>query len=108
MQMGTIKRQVKDEAGRPVGKQSDSPVFDTRHYEVKFQDGEMESYITNLFCEHLYYQVDDEGQIFLMLEDIIFHCVSEGAAPKSEGYWTNPAGRQYQRCTTKGWDILVQ
>eukprot|EP00957_Ditylum_brightwellii_P070964 5392663-Ditylum_brightwellii.AAC.1 len=68
----------------------------------------MESYTTNIIRENLYSLVDEEGQSFQTLEDIIDHCVSEGAVPKSEGYWTKSAGRQYRRCTMKGWDILVQ
>eukprot|EP00957_Ditylum_brightwellii_P184764 14072883-Ditylum_brightwellii.AAC.1 len=52
--------------------------------------------------------VDEEGQIFQMLQDIVDHHTSEGAVPKSEGYWANSAGRRCQRRTSKVWDILVQ
>jgi len=45
--------------------------LDTRLYQVIFPDGETAEYSANVIAECLYLQVDDEGNQFLLMDEII-------------------------------------
>lgn len=53
--------------------------MDTREYEVIFPDGSVQSYLANTIAENLYSQVDDEGQGFSIMSEIIDHEKDESA-----------------------------
>jgi hypothetical protein len=54
-------------------------MMDTREYEVIFPDGSVQSYLANTIAENLYSQVDDEGQGFSIMSEIIDHEKDESA-----------------------------
>ena len=47
--------------------------LDTAQYEVEFEDGAVERYHANIIAEHIYSQMDDEGNGVALLDDIIDH-----------------------------------
>jgi hypothetical protein len=53
------------------GKASAHPIPDTRLYNVEFPDGRSEEYTANIIAENMYAQCDEEGNQFLMLQDIV-------------------------------------
>jgi hypothetical protein len=61
----------RDHDGNPVGRANANPILDTRLYQVIFPDGETAEYSANIIAECLYSQVDDEGNQFLLLDEII-------------------------------------
>ena len=42
-------------------------------YEVQFDDEHIESYATNLSAKNIYEQLDDEGNKFKLIKEIIEH-----------------------------------
>jgi hypothetical protein len=52
---------------------SANPILDTRTYNVEFPDGRREEYMANVIAKFMYAQGDEEGNQFLMLQDIVGH-----------------------------------
>ena len=60
-----------------------------------------------MIAENLYSQIDDEGNQFLMLDEIVDHRTNGSAVSVDDGWVTSSAGKR-RRQTTKGWDLLIQ
>jgi len=78
----------RDNDGNPVGRASDNPLLDTREYLVEFVDGSTEAYTTNLIAEAMYSQVDEEGHLQVLMEDINDHRKDGSAVPVDDGFMT--------------------
>ena len=104
---GTVKKQVRNLEGQPVGRAHRNPVFDTREYDVEMMDGTVERYSANVIAENLYAQVDDEGRMEAMLKEIGGHRKGPNAVDKEEGFIWSHNGNQIPIRTTKGWEIEV-
>ena len=72
-QKGCVIRWKRDHAGNPGGKYSSNPYHDTSLYDVEFNDGHVESFPANLIAQHIYEQLDDDGNCFCLIEEIIDH-----------------------------------
>jgi hypothetical protein len=68
------------------GKASASPSLDTITYNVEFPDGGSEDYTANVIAENMYAQCDEEGNHFLMLQDIVGHKTDGRAAERADMY----------------------
>jgi hypothetical protein len=71
--LGTVLSRKRDLDGNPIGKAHDNPLFDTRIYMVGFPDGHVEEFSTNVIAECLYSQIDQEGNQYLLIDEIIDH-----------------------------------
>ena len=58
MVSGTMKSQVKDHEGDPIGIANQNPILDTRVYEVEFTYGGQVELGTNIIAECMYAQCD--------------------------------------------------
>jgi hypothetical protein len=67
-----IKR-AKGIGGEAVCHAHANPFFDTREYEVEFTDGTIERYAANIITKNMYAQVNDEGNMFQLLDEIMDH-----------------------------------
>ena len=105
---GRVVGRKRDNDGNPVGRASDNPLLDTREYLVEFVDGSTEAYTTNLIAEAMYSQVDEEGHLQVLMEDINDHRKDGSAVPVDDGFMTTRSGRRVRRRTTKGWELNVQ
>ena len=105
--MGTIKKRLKGEDGRPIGHSHHNPFLNTRRYEVEI-DGIPHEYAANAIAENLYSQVDTEGCQQLIFREIIDHCKGEDAILICEGTTTTRCGQSRPVITTKGWDLKIQ
>ena len=104
---GQVKRRKRDADGNLIGKASSNPILDTSMYEVEFQDGHVESYAANLIAENIYEQLDDEGNKYRLIDQIIDHKKDATAIPLSNGtIMLN--GREHKKRTTRGWSLCVQ
>ena len=74
MAKATIIGQKRDMEGALIGNTHPNPILDTRLYEVRFNDGKMAAYSTNIIAENIYEQADDEGQRWVMMDEIVDHC----------------------------------
>ena len=50
-------------------------MLDTWVYEAEYLDGNKASLDVNTIAENLFPQVDEEGNIFLIFDQIVDHCV---------------------------------
>ena len=105
--MGTVRRRVKDDDGRPVGKRASNPILDSREYEVEFPDGSTDTYAANLIYENLFSQVDEEGHQYQVMDEILDHKKEEGAIDKEDGFYEDSTKNKRRKMTTRGWKLLI-
>ena len=78
-------------------------MLDTRIYEVEYHDGH-KSYLTvNTIAKNLFSQVDEEGNLHVLLDCIADHRTNGMELPIDEAYITSKNGGRRKRQTTKGW-----
>jgi hypothetical protein len=68
---GLVIKCAKGIGGEPVGHACANPFFDTREYEVEFTNGNIEQYAMNVIANNMYAQVDDKGNMFQLLDEIM-------------------------------------
>jgi hypothetical protein len=66
----------------PVGKRNSNPLLDTREYDVQLSDGTRQCVTANLIAESILSQVNDEGNSFAIIKDIIDHRKDDSAVDK--------------------------
>jgi hypothetical protein len=109
-----LKAQVtarkRDSNGNPVGKANLKPILDTREYVVQFfEDGTKDVFSANAMGECMYAQVDNEGNTFALMSEIIDHKSDARRAMKiADGTFMNKQGRMRPCITTQGWRLLVE
>ena len=57
--------------------------------------------------ENIYTQIDKEGNMFVLLDEIIDHKKDPSAIDISNGTYTTKNGMTRKVITTKGWQLLV-
>ena len=90
-----------------LGTQNPNPLLDTATYEVKFDDGEVDTYTANIIAEHIYSQVDDDGYNYYVFDEIIDHRYDETALFEEEAKYTKGGQKVFKR-TTRGWEMCVR
>jgi hypothetical protein len=104
-----VKKRARDEVtGNLIGKRNNNPYLSTAVYDVEFPDGEIESYAANLVAENLYFQCDDEGNMFLVLQEISNHRSGDDVTQIDNGFVFSNNGNHAPKRTTRGWDLLVE
>jgi len=68
---GKVTGYKRDGSGNPIGKTNPNPLLNTRMYQVQFSDGTIQDYAANHIAEAIYAAVDDEGNRFVLLDEII-------------------------------------
>ncbi len=101
---GRVVKRSRGLDGEAIGRAHVNPLFDTRKYEVEFTDGTREKYQANIIAEN----VDDEGNQYMLLQEITDHKKDNSAIPMSEGMIQNSSGTSKPKVTTRGWFLLVQ
>ena len=81
-----VTKRMRDAEGRLIGTANENPLLDTREYAVKFRDGHSESLSANLLEQFLYSQVDEEGNVHVLLDDIIDHRRGNRAVDKEDAF----------------------
>ena len=107
MAPGVVKRRVRDDDGKLVGKTNPNPLKDTSLYEVEFVDGTIERYAANQIAENIYEQLDDEGNRYRLVEEIVDYRKNADAVTKDNATVVI-RGKEHQRRTTRGWELCVQ
>ena len=108
VQYGKVTKRLRDAEGRPIGTANDNPLLDTREYTVEFMDGHTESLSANIVAQHLFSQIDEEGNRHVLLDDIVDHRRSDSAVSKEDAFVTMSNGVKRRRQTTQGWQLLCQ
>jgi len=95
-----------DRDGKPVGVGHSNPLLDTRVYEVQFPDGHTEEFAANTIAENIYSQVDEEGNQYLLMQEITDH-KKDGSAVAADDKWIHHGYNKQLRRTTQGWQLRV-
>ena len=85
---------------KPIGQASNTPMLDTRQYDVEFLDGEIEVYTANIISENLLSQVDEEGHSQMMIHEIVDHRLTEEEILKNEGTFITRSGMERKKRMT--------
>jgi hypothetical protein len=83
LQKGTVMRRKQDADGNPVGRSHSNPLLHMREYEVEFQDGATDTYTANIIAESMYSQVDEDGNSYSLISEIVDH-KSDGIAVRTD------------------------
>ncbi len=75
-------------------------------YEVTFPDGHVEEYVANVIAENIYSQVDEEGNQFVMLKEIIDHR-KDHTAVAIDDKWIQHGSNKTLCKTTQGWQLRI-
>jgi len=51
--------------------------------------------------------VDDDGNMFVLLDEIIYHRSSDKALTEAESWCETKSGTKRRKPTTKGWELLI-
>eukprot|EP00536_Pseudo-nitzschia_multiseries_P015133 jgi/Psemu1/41402/gm1.41402_g len=102
-----VKDRVRDLQNRPIGVRNENPILDTRLYKLQLPDGTIEEYTANIVAERLYSSVDDDGQMFTLLDELIDHECDNTALSEEEATTIAKNGRKSHKPTTRGWRILA-
>jgi hypothetical protein len=59
--------------GNYIGRAHANPILDSRQFIIEFPDGKQQDIAYNMLAEHLFSQVDEEGNQYRMFKAIIGH-----------------------------------
>ena len=76
-------------------------------FTVRFHDGEEKDITYSVLAEHLYSQVDSEGNQHKIFSALIGHRKKSSAVDKIDGF-RMVNGKKVRKRTTTGWDIEVE
>ena len=103
-----VTKRLRDANGIPIGTAHDNPLLDTRLYEVEYMDGYKASLAANAIAMNMFAQVDDEGNRYVLFDQIIDHRTDGSEIKQDDALIISPNGGRRRRETTKGWEILIQ
>ena len=68
-----VTKRLKDKEGRSIGIASENLILDTRMYKVEYAYGHKAAMTTNNIANNLFAQVDQDGNRFVLFNEIINH-----------------------------------
>jgi hypothetical protein len=93
--------------GNYTGRSHKQPKLDSRIFIVQFPDGDEKDFAYNILAEHLYSQIDSEGNQHQLFNGIINHRKNSNALDKTDQYRINN-GKRTKKKTTTGWDLEIK
>ena len=106
--LARVTKQLKDANGLPIRLANETPIQDTRMYEVEYLDGEQTTLAANNIAENLFAQIDDDGNCQVLMDEIIGHRSNEHAVKQQDAFIVTKMGTKRRRETTKGWELLIR
>ena len=107
-QFAKVTKRLRDADGIPIGTAADNPMLDTRLYEVEFLDGYRASVSANELAINLFSQVDEEGNRFVLFDEIVDHRTDGNQISEENAFITSSNGGRRRKETTKGWELLLK
>jgi hypothetical protein len=96
-----------DHVGSSIGHRNKNPLLDSQNYIVKFPDGEMKDVGYNILDEHIFSQMDKDGNQFRLSSGIIGHRRNGNAVDK-EDQMRISGKRKVKKKTLSGWTLEVE
>ena len=84
-----VTKRLRDANGIPIGTANDNPILDSRMYEVEYLDGYRASLSANTIAENMFAQVDEDGNRYTILDDIVDHRVDGTEIKKDDAFITS-------------------
>ena len=103
-----VKKRLKDANGRPIGVANDNTILDSRMYEVECNNCHTTSLAANLIAKNLFTQVDQEGNLFIILESIKGTRTDGTQVIQQDAFVHKSMGTKIRVNTTKLWEIFIQ
>ena len=107
MEIAKVIGRKRNHDGNFVGRKHKNPILDSRIFIVEFPDGEQREVSYNVLSEHLFSQVDEEGNQYRLFKCIVNHCKTQRAVDKADQFRVIN-GKKYKKKTTAGWDLEVE
>ena len=109
MTKATVIGQKRDTQGPLICNTHPNPILDAGLYEVRFNDGKTAAYSTNIIAENIYEQVevDNEGQNWAMMDEIVDHCKTNDVIRHEEQHFKKN-GKKCAKWTTKEWFLCIK
>lgn len=107
-EIATVVGRKRNADGNYIGRAHNNPILDSRIFTVRFPDGEEKDITYNLLAEHLFSQVDAEGNQYRLFREIIHHRKTKSAMDKADQYRILNNGRRMMKKTTAGWELEVE
>jgi hypothetical protein len=82
--LASVMERKRAHDGSSIGRRNKNPLLDSRIYIIKFPDGEMKDVGYNILAEHLFSQIDKDGNQFRLFSGIIGHRRNGNAVDKEE------------------------
>jgi hypothetical protein len=103
----TVKRRARDYDGNLLGQGHRDPQLDQREYIIEYDDGTCDRMFGNIIAANLYAQLDNQGQPYTLLKEIVDHRKRHDAIDKQDGFTVAQYGARIPKRTTRGWEICV-
>ena len=100
---GRVTKRSRGLGGEVVGLAQANPFFDTREYDIEFTDGSVDKYTANVMTENMFTYVDDEGNQYLIMNEITYHRKDNTAIPISDGMTCGHNGNESPKITIRSW-----
>jgi hypothetical protein len=71
--LASVMERKRAHDGSSIGRRNKNPFWDSRIYIVKLPDGEMKDVDYNILAEHMFSQMDKDGNQFILFSGIIGH-----------------------------------
>ena len=82
---------------------NDKPIMESRMYEVEYSYGYVAAMAANLIDDNLFTQVDQEGNIFVLIEYITNTRTNGTQKLNQDAFVITKSGTKQRKNTTKGW-----
>ena len=102
-----VVNQTHDLKNTPIGQRNNNPLLDTRICDLRLPDGQIDQHTANTIAECIYSDIDEEGHVFTMMNDLFSHKKDDTALTKDEASYFTTSGQLQNKPTTKGWKIEV-
>ena len=98
-----VNKRLKDKDGRPIVIAADNPILDTNMYKFEYADGYKTSMIANAISSNLFPQVNQDGQLFVLLNAIIESRTYGTQIKEGDSFIHMSNINKRKRETNKGW-----
>ena len=105
--MARVVKRIKGNNGKPYSGPY-NPILDQSQYLVEFTDGTTKEVYANIIAESMFSDIDSESHHYQILKEIVGHEQKNNAISKENGYCTSHNGNRVPKCTTKGWEFMVE
>jgi hypothetical protein len=107
-ELARVTKRLRDNEGKPIGTANNNPIFDSRLYKVKYQDGHRAALTANTIAENVFSQVDGAGHRHILFDSILGHRCNGSQIKEEDAFVMSCNGVKRGIEMTKGWEIKIQ